>query len=61
VYFGGANVLARARKDGSSASIEVIAWHSAMSGVAVDDVAIYYVTDNDNGENGTGSFWRVTK
>jgi hypothetical protein len=62
VYFVGDNRLGRALKNGTSTAIEIIAQHTAPpAAVAVDDVAIYYVTPNDNTLDNTGSFWRVAK
>jgi hypothetical protein len=55
------SILARARLDGHSTDIEVLVRHTAINSVAVDDVAIYYTTGNDNGVDNTGSFWRLAK
>jgi hypothetical protein len=57
----GLSLLMRARVDGGSPNVEALVEHSAISSVAVDDVAIYYTTQNDNWVNGTGSFWRLAK
>jgi hypothetical protein len=53
--------LARARQDGSSPDFELVAEHTSMTSVAVDDAAVYYTTNNDQGLNQTGSLWRLQK
>jgi hypothetical protein len=53
--------LLRVRLDGTSQAPETLVEHSAISSVAVDDVAIYYTTQNDNGVDSTGAFWRQAK
>jgi hypothetical protein len=55
------NEIARVRKDGTSTAPEVLARHEAISGLAVDDVAVYYTTQSNNGQSNTGSFWRIAK
>jgi hypothetical protein len=63
---GAVGAVSRARKDGTSAAPEHIAYHTAISGIGVDDVAIYYTTQWDIGPDGgaismTGSFWRIAR
>jgi hypothetical protein len=63
-YYSSANsssLLLRARLDGNSPVPEILVRHTSISSVAVDDLAIYYTTQNDNGVNYTGSFWRQAK
>jgi hypothetical protein len=60
VYWGdGQGAISRARKDGTSAAPEVLARHPLLSRLAVDDVAVYYMTQPD--QNNAGAFWRVAK
>jgi hypothetical protein len=54
--------IVRARLDGSSHSPEILVEHSSSPfAIAVDDVAIYYVTQNESGLPHSGSFWRQAK
>jgi hypothetical protein len=58
----GAGRVARAKKDGSSLTPDVIAeLQKSVAGIAVDDVAIYWTVQFDNGSANRGSVWAVAK
>jgi hypothetical protein len=50
----------RAPLDGSS-HYEILVQHVAISGVKVDDTAIYYTTQYTSALPNNGGFWRMPK
>ncbi|HEY2518310.1 MAG TPA: hypothetical protein VGI39_45890 [Polyangiaceae bacterium] len=59
---GSLSAVSRARKDGSSEP-QPLAFHRSISGLAVDDVAVYYAVQWEDQDAGvpTGSLYRVAK